>query len=151
MNSKFIEMIESLDGVSDFSLLEAPKSVEDVTTVRGKFSYNELKMGFQQIHSQSITMNILQASFRYNTTKKPQRTKILEALNSFNRTTPGIKGSLKEATEKSFSAVFTMEFICPDELINEQIISPSIKIIFSSGKMLKDTLGRHGISLASKQ
>ncbi|MHC5133434.1 hypothetical protein ACYSTU_20085 [Pseudomonas glycinis] len=151
MNSKFIEMIESLDGVSDFSLLEAPKSVEDVTTARGRFSYNELKMGFQQIHSQSITMNILQASFRYNTTKKPQKTKILEALNSFNRTTPGIKGSLKEATDKSFSVVFTMEFICPDELINEQIISPSIKIIFSSGKMLKDTLGRHGISLAPKQ
>lgn len=148
--SKLSDTIQTLTGVADFNMLDATAN-NDVNSTRAVFKYNDLKFGFQQIISSKITMNILQTSFKFHTAKKTQKIKIFEAINSFNRTTPGVKASLRENTDAWFSITFVMEFICPDELIGESILSPSFTVLFSSGSMLKDMLGRHGITLAAKQ
>lgn len=148
--SKLSDTIQALDGVTDFNLLDATSETK-VDSSRATFKYNGLNLGFQQIISSNITMNILQTSFKFHVVKKVKKINLFEVVNSFNRTTPGVKASLRENSDSWFSVTFAMEFICPDELIGESILSPSITVLFSSGSMLKSMVGRHGITLAAKQ
>lgn len=148
--SKLSDTIQALDGVTDFKMLDSTSETK-VDSSRAVFKYNDLNLGFQQITSSNITMNILQTSFKFHIVKKVKKINILEVINSFNRTTPGVKASLRESSETWFSITFAMEFICPDDLIGQSIVSPSITVLFSSGSMLKNMVGRHGITLAAKQ
>ncbi|MBC3925582.1 hypothetical protein H8S66_22100 [Pseudomonas lurida] len=153
MASNFTDKLKSLEGVTDFECIVSSPVPEDegVQGYNGKFKFRDLIMTYQQIVSANLTMNMLNVSFVYPTSKKQQKLKLLETLNSFNESRPAIKASLKNNSDKGFSVNFSMEFICPDEIINLSVVDSVVRVLSSSGSLLKGTFGRHGITLALKK
>ncbi|MCF6763397.1 MULTISPECIES: hypothetical protein [Pseudomonas] len=153
MGSNFTNQLKALEGVTNFEMSNTPaveKNNEGVIAFSGTLKFRGLVLAFQQILSPSITMNMLNVSFMYPTGKKQQKIKILEALNSFNDARPALKSVLKSSGDKGFSVNFSMEFICSDELIGLSMVESLVKVLSSSGSLLKGTFGRHGITLALK-
>lgn len=100
-----------------------------------------------QIMSQILTVNKIEASFRFPTQRKQEKSKLYSAVNSFNETKVAMKAVLEKTEKDFFQVSFSVEFMCPDELIVDEIVHPSVKVLRTAGQLLLANLGAHGIAV----
>lgn len=113
------------------------------------FNFNLEGVTFKctQIRAPILTVNMIEVSFRFPTLKKQDRNKLLGVVNSYNKTKVAMKAVLEEVEKEYFQISFSVEFMCPDDFIVDEIIHPAVKVLRTSGKLLLASLGGHGIAL----
>lgn len=100
-----------------------------------------------QIMSQILTVNKIEASFRFPTQRKQEKNKLYSVVNSFNETRVAMKAVLEKVEKEFFQVSFSVEFMCPDELVVDEIVHPAVKVLRTAGQLLLSNLGAHGIAV----
>ncbi len=150
MSTELWESVSRIKGVKDVSV-EIERVNEEAPGIgdyKGfSFVYRDVTFESSQIRAPHITVNKLQVSFAFPTSKKQDRLALYGALNSFNKNNITMKAVLVNVTKENFGVMFSAEFMCPDSAIVDDMIHPVIKVLRNSGTLLVGLLGGHGISL----
>lgn len=71
-------------------------------------------------------------------------------VNAFNKSKIAMKACLSEVEKSHFDVNFSVEFICPDQSIVDDMIHPAVNVLRTCGRLLLMSLGSHGISIKDK-
>lgn len=150
MNTEIWKSIKRVEGIEDVTpeVERINEEMPGVGDYKGfHFKYRGVTFESSQIRAPIITVNKIQVSFSFPTQKKQDRAKLYAALNSFNKNNITMKAVLGNVDKDSFDVTFSSEFMCPDNVIVDEMIHPIIKVLRNSGTLLVNLLGGHGITL----
>lgn len=152
MSSKLRQSLMRVDGYQEIEqelskerdeiIKSSGASVEEIDFKLGDAVFHSL-----QISTDNLTVNNISVSFRFPTAKKSERSKLYAMINSYNKSRIALKAVLGDVQKDYFEAKFSLEFICPDAFLNDEIIHPAIKVLKTSGRLLVGSLGGHGITI----
>lgn len=150
MITKLREAIKSVSGFE--GIITEAESIDDIDPNVARVDIFNFKLDgvlfkCTQIIGPLITVNMIDLSFRFPTTKKAERAKLYSLINSFNKTKIGMKSVLEEVDKDYFQVNFSVEFFCPDGNITIGMVHPSVKILRTSSRLMLASMGGHGIPL----
>lgn len=141
-----------LDGYQEIEQEHSDEKDELIRSSGAGVDEIEFKLGAAvfhglQIRTAVLTVNNISVSFRFHTAKKAERPKLYAMINSYNKSRVALKAVLGVVEKDYFEVKFSLEFMCPDDFLNDEIIHPAIKVLRTSGRLLLGSLGGHGIKI----
>lgn len=153
MNTTFRESLERLSGyevvLEDEQFSKSSPGVGDLEVFN--FKLDGLVFKCTQIMSAILTVNKVEASFRFPTRRKQEKIKLYSVVNSFNDKRVAMKAVLGKVEKEYFQVSFSIEFMCPDGIIVDEMVHPAVKVLRTSGRLLLAELGAHGVSLKDQK
>ncbi|MBV7571750.1 hypothetical protein KW846_03460 [Pseudomonas sp. PDM32] len=152
MSSKFRQSLMRLDGYQEIDQKSSKEKDEVIRSSGAGVEEIDFKLGSAVYHSlqistDTLTISIINVSFRFPTEKKSERSKLYSMINAYNKSRIALKAVLGDVQKEYFEVKFSVEFICPDVLLNDEIIHPAVKVLSTSGRLLLGSLGGHGITI----
>ena len=149
MNTKLRASLENISGYE--AVLEAGQISKSTPGVGDLEVFNFKSQGLifkcTQIMAPILTVNKIEASFRYPTARKQEKNKIYSVVNSFNETKVAMKAVLEKVEKDFFQVSLSVEFMCPDGLIVDEMVHPAVKVLRTGGQLFLASLGAHGVTV----
>ncbi|WP_143482437.1 hypothetical protein [Pseudomonas congelans] len=111
------------------------------------FDHQGVTFKCTQVVAPQLAVNKIEASFRFPTHKKQDRAQLHSVVNTFNRSRVAMKAVLEGLEKSHFDISFSVEFMCPDQNIVNDMIHPAVKVLRNCGRLLLSSLRSHGVSL----
>ena len=150
MNTKLRQSLETMEGYEKVLRDSPPITHKDPDFAEVdvfNFKLNGMIFKCTQISAALLTVNKIEVSFRFPTLKKQDKNNLHVAVNSYNKSKIGMKAVLDKLEKDFFQISFSVEFMCPDSIIVDEIIHPAVKVLRTGGKLFLANLGAHGITI----
>ena len=148
MNTKLRKSLERISGYEATLEDQISRSTPEIGDLEVfNFKVQGLIFKCTQIMAPILTVNKIEVSFRFPTQRKQEKSKLYSVINSFNETKVAMKAVLEKVEKDFFQVSFSIEFMCPDGLVVDEMLHPAVKVLRTGGQLLLANLGAHGIAV----
>lgn len=129
--NKIEDVLTSLPLVSNVVITTSDEDVDNDGSTRGMLEVQGMHAYFEHRKSKAIDITSVMLMFEYTIFQKEKKERILEVINSFNKTKPAIKCCLQEMPKGKIKVLFKCEAITENDSYDLLfgVLKPSVPIL----------------------